>query len=140
MQTVEAEMGTQGPGFNTWGPSGANRGRDPVIGRELRKQGSVAQRDGLYTEPWPVFLRPGVCTRVGESSVRGAGVLRNGGGGSRNQGGGDKSQALLNSCMCLWGEGGHWKGQESNAVERVHPEKWEERRHHQNLWSVRDLV
>lgn len=77
---------------------------------------------------------------MGESSVGVAGVLRNGGGASRNQGGGDTSQPLLNSCICLRGEGGHWKGWESNVVERVHPEELEERRHHQNLWSVRDLV
>ena len=108
-----------------------------VVGVAVKKV--MAEAKG-HREHWQVFLGPAVWTHGGESSVGVADVLRNGGGGSRNQGGGDMSQPLLNSCICLWGEGGHWKGRESNVVKRVHPEKWEERRHHQNLWIVRDLV
>ena len=50
-----SRAGNPGPGFKHLGPSGAKRGRDPVTGRELRKQGSVAQGEGLYTEPWQEF-------------------------------------------------------------------------------------
>lgn len=35
--------GNPGPWFKDLEPSGANRGRDPATGRELRKPGSVAQ-------------------------------------------------------------------------------------------------
>lgn len=64
-------------------------------------------------------------------------MLRNGGGGSKKQGGGDTSPPLLNSRIDFWEEGRHWKGWEANGVERFHPEKLGDRRHHQNLWSVK---
>ena len=50
-------------------PSGANSGRGPATGMELRKQAGAAQRGRLCTERWQAFLGPSVWAHVGECSV-----------------------------------------------------------------------